>query len=56
MAALPLGRRPLVRRAWEFLTNRVILGMVLFLALMALWDFTIQPAYFPQSLVAEEER
>ena len=45
-----------MRKAWLFLTNRVILGMVLFFLLMALWDFTIKPAYFPQSLVADEAR
>jgi hypothetical protein len=45
-----------MRRAWLFLTNRVILGMVFFLLLMALWDFTIRPAYFPQSLVEESTR
>lgn len=42
-----------MRKLWAFLTNRVILGMLLFLALMAAWEFRIQPEYFPRTLVAE---
>lgn len=43
-----------MHRAWAFFTNRVILGMVFFLVLMAAWEFRIKPDYFPQSLVADE--
>lgn len=42
-----------MRKAWAYLTNRVILGMLLFLALMAAWEFRIQPEFFPRTLVAE---
>jgi len=45
-----------VRKAWLFLTNRVILGMVLFLALMAAWEFRVRPEYFPQTLVETDSR
>lgn len=45
-----------MRKAWLLLTNRVILGMLLFLAVMAAWEFRLKPDYFPQSLVAVEAR
>jgi hypothetical protein len=45
-----------MRKAWEFITNRVILGMLFFLVLMAAWQFRIQPDYFPQSIVADPQR
>jgi hypothetical protein len=39
-----------VRKAWSLLTNRVILGMLLFLILMAAWEFRIQPEYFARPM------
>ena len=43
----------MLRSVWNFVTNRVILGMLFFLVLMAAWEFRIQPEYFPQTLVAD---
>lgn len=43
----------MLKSAWAFLTNRVIAGMLLFLVLMAVWDFRIRPKYFPETLVSD---
>lgn len=45
-----------MRKFWAFLTNRVILGMLFFLVLMAAWEFRIQPDYFPRTLVEDRMR
>lgn len=45
-----------MRKAWGFITNRVILGMVLFLAAMAVWEFSAKPRLFPQTLVEDGAR
>lgn len=45
-----------MRKAWLFLTNRVILGMLLFLIVMAAWEFRVRPEYFPQALVEVQGR
>lgn len=45
-----------MRKTWLFLTNRVILGMVLFLALMGVWEFSVKPVLFPQPLVEDQQR
>lgn len=45
-----------MRKARLFLGNRVILGMLLFLAGMAAWEFGVRPAYFPQALVEQDKR
>lgn len=45
-----------MRKAWSFLTNRVILGMLFFLVLMAAWEFRVKPELFPQQLVEDRGR
>lgn len=56
MADSPPGQRRRLRRAWQLFTNRVILGMVLFLALMGVWEFSAKPRLFPQALVEDRGR
>lgn len=40
-----------MRKAWMLIRNRVIVGMALFLAMVAAWEFWIRSRYFPEALV-----
>ena len=45
-----------MRKFWAFLTNRVILGMLLFLVLMGAWEFRVKSELFPHQLMEDPER
>jgi hypothetical protein len=38
------------------LTNRVLFGFLLFLLLLAVWEFGLRPVYSPRPLVEEQPR
>lgn len=42
-----------MRKAWKLAKNRVIIGMALFLAIVAAWEFRIRAEYFPEPLVEQ---